>query len=360
MLGIAKLPRLGGLTNLVLFVAAASVFFPAANAAAPAITNITSTKTNATYGDGTVIDIEVTFNGPVVVTGSPTIALNVVGGGGGAVTYVSSNANSPANGQTKLTFNYTVAPGDTTSAAHLDCFSASALTLPGGATITYGSGTSISSPIATPQGTSTAGALAKNKTIVVDGVQPTVTKVSSALPSGTYNIGDVIPIDVTFSKKVYVTNPSSLSLGIAASVTTDANYVSGAGTTDLIFNYTVAVGDHSVRLDCSSTSALTLNGGTITDIPATSNNAILTLPALGGRQCVVGCQSDDQQHAVGHQLVTQQRTYSRRQYGHNLWRKLPGCNVGNVQRCVSFVCNFRKFESNQCGASGSCIARRSV
>jgi len=55
-----------------------------------------------------------------------------------------------------------------------------------------------------------------------------------------------------------------------------ANYTSGSGTTTLTFTYVVAAGQNSAHLDASSSSALTLNGGTITDLSATS--AVLTLP----------------------------------------------------------------------------------
>src|SRR5262249_5622420 len=47
----------------------------------------------------------------------------------------------------------------------------------------------------------------------------------------------------------------------------------------LTFTYTVAAGQNSADLDYTSTSALSLNGGTIKD--AGNNNAVLTLPAPG-------------------------------------------------------------------------------
>ena len=50
-------------------------------------------------------------------------------------------------------------------------------------------------------------------------------------------------------------------------------------STTLTFNYTVAAGQSDPRLDYTSTSALTLSGGTIQN--ASGNNAVLTLPATG-------------------------------------------------------------------------------
>jgi hypothetical protein len=65
-----------------------------------------------------------------------------------------------------------------------------------------------------------------------------------------------------------------------------ATYVTGSGSDTLIFRYTVQAGDRSVDLDYQSTGALQLNGATIRS--ATSVDAILTLPALGGAASIAG------------------------------------------------------------------------
>jgi len=75
---------------------------------------------------------------------------------------------------------------------------------------------------------------------------------------------------VTFSSTVAVTGTPLLALNSGGT----ASYASGSGTSTLTFVYTVAAGQNSSHLDYTSTSALTLNGGTIT-------NAILTLPSPG-------------------------------------------------------------------------------
>jgi hypothetical protein len=56
-------------------------------------------------------------------------------------------------------------------------------------------------------------------------------------------------------------------------------YTSGSGTSTLTFTYTVAAGQNSSHLDATSTTALTLNGGTIVDTSSTP--ATLTLPTPG-------------------------------------------------------------------------------
>jgi len=90
---------------------------------------------------------------------------------------------------------------------------------------------------------------------------------------GTYNIGDTIDITIQFDNIVTVTGIPQLTLETG---TTDAvvDYTSGSGTDTLTFTYTVASGHTNTDLDYVSTTALSLNGGTI-------QNADLTLPTPG-------------------------------------------------------------------------------
>src|SRR5690606_11465250 len=107
----------------------------------------------------------------------------------------------------------------------------------------------------------------------------TVTSVTSSTPNGTYKVGDVITLQVTFDEAVTVTGTPQLTLETGA---TDraANYASGSGNSVLTFQYTVKAGDTTADLDYVASSALALNGGTIKD--AAGNNATLTLPWPGG------------------------------------------------------------------------------
>jgi hypothetical protein len=111
-----------------------------------------------------------------------------------------------------------------------------------------------------------------------DVIAPTVSAITSVTSSGTYKISDVISIQVNFSEAVTVTGTPQLALETG---TTDrgVTYTGGSGSSALTFNYTVQAGDVSADLDFTSTSALTLDGGTIED--AAGNNAILTLAAPG-------------------------------------------------------------------------------
>jgi autotransporter-associated beta strand protein len=109
-------------------------------------------------------------------------------------------------------------------------------------------------------------------------IAPTVTSVSSSTANGIYKIGDVITVTVRFDSAVNVTGTPTLTLETG---TTDRvlNYVSGSGSDTLSFSYTVQAGDSSADLDYASTSALSLNGGTIKD--GANQNAILTLATPG-------------------------------------------------------------------------------
>jgi hypothetical protein len=105
-----------------------------------------------------------------------------------------------------------------------------------------------------------------------------LTYATSSTASGTYGVGASISIQVLFSSAVTVTGTPQLALNSGGI----ANYISGSGTSTLTFTYTVAAGQNTPLLDYASTSALTLNGGTIID--ANSLPAVLTLPspAAGG------------------------------------------------------------------------------
>ena len=232
---------------------------------APTVTGVSSTAANGTYGVGSVITITVGWSKPVVVTGTPQLALN----SGGTASYASGSGTST------LTFTYTVAAGQ--DANPLDYISSTALTLNGG-TIFDTVGPTPTPPSSPCPHRAPTGSLGKNKSITIDTTAPAVTGVSSATASGTYGVGSVIDITVAWSKAVVVTGTPELALNSGGT----ASYSSGSGTSTLTFTYTVAAGQSANPLDEASTSALSLNGGTIFDTVGTNPNAaILTLPAPG-------------------------------------------------------------------------------
>lgn len=202
-----------------------------------------------------------TMNNPAAtaVQGATTATMNLTGTGffnpgpgfasqlnvsisGTGISNVVATYNSP----TSVTVTYDVAANATPGARNVT------LTNPDGQTVTV-----------------TGGLTIQALTIV--------SNVTSTSANGAYGISAAIPITVTFSAAVTVNGTPRLQLNSGASVF--ANYVSGSGTNTLTFQYVVGAGQSSADLDYLSTTALTLNGGTIVD--GNSNAADLTLPTPG-------------------------------------------------------------------------------
>ena len=234
----------------------------------PAVTGVSSSATAGQwFAAGATIPITVTFSQPVTVDttgGTPQLALD----SNDAAAYVDGS------GTNTLTFDYSVSPGD--AASPLDYTSIFALILNGG-TIEDAAGDA-ANVVLPPTATDGLATLS----ITVDTTTPSITDVSSAVAAGTWCVGTgaTVPITVTFCEPVIVDTTGGLpQLALNADATATAVYVGGSGTSTLTFDYIVAAGDTACPLDYTSTSALTLNGGTIED--AAGNVADPTLPATG-------------------------------------------------------------------------------
>ncbi len=229
---------------------------------------LSSANPNGTYGPGSVITIEVPFSEVVFVTGTPTLLLET-GSTDRTATYLSGS------GTRVLSFSYTVQAGDTS--ADLDVTNSSALALNGG-TIQDAAGNNAVLTLPAPSAT---GSLGANAALVIDGVVPTVSGIASSSSNGTYGVGSVLTLTVQFSEAVVVNTAGGTPTLLleTGSIDRSATYLSGSGTNTLTFQYTVQAGDTSADLDVTSSSALELNGGTISD--AAGNNAVLTLPEPG-------------------------------------------------------------------------------
>lgn len=235
---------------------------------ASAVTGVSSTKDNGTYGEGAVIPVTVTFIENVTVTGVPQLTLAT--GGTGAVAGYSSGT-----GTTTLTFTYTVAPGQ--ASADLDYAGTTMLALPSGATIKDAAGNAADLTLAAPGASNSLGA---NKNIIVETTPPTVTNVTSTNADVPHLTNASIAITITFSENVTVNGIPQLLLetGVTDAV---ASYASGSGSATLTFTFIVAAANTTTDLDYGSTSALTLPlGVAIKD--AAGNAATLALPAPGG------------------------------------------------------------------------------
>ena len=231
----------------------------------PEVTNVSSSKPDGTYGTGESIDIMVTFSEPVYVTGIPQLTLET-GSIDAVINYISGS------GTDTLTFSYIVASGHTTS--DLGYESMNALSLNGGTIRDLaGNGANVTLPIP-----GSLGSFSDNKDITLETISPTITNISSTTPDGTYGVGEIITITITFSESVYVTGTPQLTLE-TGSADTIIDYTSGSGTTTLVFTYVVVSGDNSGDLGYESVNALSLNGGSIKD--SVGNDAVLMLPTPG-------------------------------------------------------------------------------
>ncbi|RZA27241.1 MAG: hypothetical protein EOP10_00785 [Proteobacteria bacterium] len=112
---------------------------------------------------------------------------------------------------------------------------------------------------------------------------PIVMSVTSSLANGFYKTGQSVPLLVTFSEPVFVTNPGDMQLKVETGSTDQtAIYMSGSGTTALLFLYTVQPGDISSDLDLVSVNPLTLNTALIKDIDGINANLTFVAPGAAG------------------------------------------------------------------------------
>ena len=231
----------------------------------PTVNGVTSTTDNGTYKLGETIAITVEFSEVVNVTGTPQLTLET-GGSDAVVNY------SSGTGSNTLTFNYTIGAGHTSG--DLDYVATNSLALNSG-TIKDAAGNAATLTLASP---GAFNSLRANKNLVIDGVVPTVTGVTSTTADDSYRQGETIAIKVAFSEVVNVTGTPQLTLETGGS---DAvvNFSSGTGSNTLTFNYTIGSGETSSDLDYVATNSLALNSGTIKD--AAGNAATLTLASPG-------------------------------------------------------------------------------
>jgi hypothetical protein len=224
---------------------------------APAVTSITSTTPDGSYGLGATINVTVNFSKPVTLMGGNLI---VDLDSGGTVTI---NPFGPATSASGI---YTVGPGQ--NSPDLDSLSPLALTT--GATLRDAAGNDAA--LTVPPGHS----LASTSTLVIDTTAPTIAGVTSFTPDGIYGIGASINVTVNFSEPVSLTGGDlvvTLDSGGTVVIAPFGQAISAAGT------YTVAAGQTSPRLN--SLSPLFLTAGAMLRDP-TGNDTLLAVPAGQG------------------------------------------------------------------------------
>ena len=237
-----------------------------AGAQTPVVSGVSITSSPAsgdTYELAEEVNIQVTFDRAVDLTGMPQLALTV-----GATTRQASYSGYVPGGTT-YGFSYVVQSSDSDSDGI--SIGASALTLNGG-TIKIGGGTT---DAALGLGTHAITNSANHK---VDGSRvtaPTVTNVTISSPASgdTFGLAETIMVFVYFDRSVNVTGTPQVALTIG-SATRQAEYSHVFSDTALLLRYAVRSSDSDSNGISIGASALTLNGGTIRIRGGTANAAL--------------------------------------------------------------------------------------
>ncbi len=147
-------------------------------AAAPTITNVTSNTTNGTYGINNAIDVVVTFSAAVTSTGDVTVTFETG--------TTDRTCTFTVTASTTGTCNYIIQAGDISADLNVNTIAGTIQNAGLEAMVNFTPATNLST----------------NKALVIDTVPATISSISSTKTNGTYNTGDVIDINVTFSKAV--------------------------------------------------------------------------------------------------------------------------------------------------------------
>ena len=225
------------------------------------ISSATGAQNNRLNTDD-LVSVTVTLDDVAVVTGTPVIALNI-GSATANATYISGT------GTANLLFQYTILANDVDSNGI--SISINALSLSSGS-IDDARGNAA---------TLTHSAVTDNSTYMVDAVAPSVSSVvfTSAIgaEANTLGEGDTLDITVTMSETTTVTGTPQLALVVGSGAGV-ASYLSGSGTTSLVFRYTAVSGDADTDGVSIVADQLSLNSGTMTD--AAGNAATLSHSAV--------------------------------------------------------------------------------
>ena len=242
--------------------------------AAPGVRHVTfhnSPASGDTYRQGERIEVMAVFDIAVVVTGAPRLELTIGSDKRYAAYYNPPGSNDPP--ETTLVFLYTVQAGDVDT----DGFSiaANAIDLNGGSISTNGTDAELDHD-----------AVAANANRKVDGrtmLAPAVISLTfDTRPRNrhTYGLGELIGVDVEFSKDVTVTGSPQLGLTIGDR-TRQAVYDEGnSDSRILFFRYDAQVSDRDTDGIGIAANAIDLNGGTIMAKADGATAAVLTHRAL--------------------------------------------------------------------------------
>lgn len=226
--------------------------------ASPALISSVTIPASRTYGDGELLNFTVIFTKNVIITGTPRLSVNL----GGSTVYANYQSGT---GTKNIVFRKTIASPEVDA-----------------------DGIGLSSPVELNAGTikdsSTINAILTftpptTSGILVDSQGPQVTLVS-APADATYVSGQNLNFAVDFNEDVTVTGAPRLTLNVGGT-TRYANYISGSGTSTLVFRSTIVSNDVDAN-GISMTAAVDINGGTIQDVSTNNAGTALTAPTLTG------------------------------------------------------------------------------
>ncbi|HZX33268.1 MAG TPA: Ig-like domain-containing protein [Rhodocyclaceae bacterium] len=227
---------------------------------APGVASV-SVPADSSYKAGQTLSFTVNSGEAITVdtsTGTPRLVLDI----GGVTRYATYASGS---GSTALVFTYTVQPGDTDS----DGIAVNALQSNSGTLKdTAGNGLTL-----------TLNSVGSTAGVLVDTTAPTVNSVSVPA-NGIYYNGQNLDFTVNFSEAVTVDTTGGtprIAITLDTGGTVYADYVSGSGTSSLVFRHTVANGEKDIN--GITVGALSANGGTLRDIAG--NDATPTLNGVG-------------------------------------------------------------------------------
>ena len=245
--------------------------------APPGAVSVDSPSGDGTYDTNEPVNITVAFDEPVLVEGSPRLALMLDAYGGGAA--AAHAEYSSGSGTDTLAFVYSPHPGD--RAGDLEYAGASALHLNGGS-VGDEAGNAADLELPAPGSGRSLGDL---KDIEIDASGAGVLRVYSPDPDGSYGAGSRINVTVSFSADVSVAGSPLLRLNTGGG---SAAHASSRGS-DVAFRYEVRPGENAAPLDYASISALDLGGGGAAIVDAgTGRPAVLLLPHPGSARSLAG------------------------------------------------------------------------
>ena len=235
----------------------------------------TGTGCNGSPGSGTGTLI-VDNTPPTVAISAPSATLTAAGPITYTATYADTNFASSTLSAGNVTLNTTGTANATVAVTGTGTTRTVTLSsITGNGTL----GISIVAGTASDTAGNLAPAAGPSATFTVDNTAPTISGVTPPA-NGSYRAGQSLNFTVNYTENVTVTGAPTLGLTIGVTPRS-ASYLSGSGSSALVFRYTVQAGDNDSD-GITSASPILLNGGTIKDGAANDASLTFTPPDTTG------------------------------------------------------------------------------